>query len=153
LLWRRRRGLATAWLVAAVGGAVLTFALKDLTHRERPPMEWRDPVSTEANLSFPSGHSLCSLVGFGMLGYATSGTLQRRRARLFALAGLAGLVLLIGFSRIYLRAHWVSDVLAGFALGGAWLAVCLTGLELAGRRLRRKRAPATLTLQEQAIPA
>jgi undecaprenyl-diphosphatase len=89
----------------------------------------RDPAVTETNESFPSGHAMGSLVGYGMLAYALFLDIRCRWCRAAILASVAMLVPAIGLSRIYLRAHWLSDVLAGFAIGAAWLSLWLGALE------------------------
>jgi undecaprenyl-diphosphatase len=67
-----------------------------------------------------------SVVGYGLLVYLLLlPLLRRRRDRLAVVLAVTTLVLLIGFSRVYLRAHYLSDVIGGFALGAAWLGVCI----------------------------
>jgi undecaprenyl-diphosphatase len=139
LLARRRWLLATVWLVAAIGGGMLNAGLKHGFQRERPPAALRDVAVTETNLSFPSGHSMGSLIGYGMLGYVLVLRQRRLAARVAVGAGLAGLILLIGCSRVYLRAHWFSDVLGGFAIGTVWLTFCISGLEIVRRRSLAQR--------------
>jgi undecaprenyl-diphosphatase len=73
-------------------------------------------------------------IGYGMLAYALILPQRRRPRRLAALILMTALVLAIGFSRIYLRAHWFSDVVGGWTIGIAWLFLCLGWLER--RRLR-----------------
>ena len=137
LLVGRRRLLAIVWLVAPAGGALLDMALKRFFERDRPP--FRDPAINATTLSFPSGHSMGSLVGYGLLAYLLVLVLPSRSARLAAVCGLGLLVLAIGFSRVYLGAHYLSDVLGGFAVGGFWLAACISGLEAIRRRPRRSK--------------
>jgi membrane-associated phospholipid phosphatase len=129
---RRRRLLAAVWLFAAIAGGLIDFMLKASIDRARP--EHPDAAVTETNESFPSGHSMCSVVGYGMLVYVWILRLRQRRARLAVVGGLTALVLLIGFSRMYLRAHYFSDVIGGYCVGAVWLAVCLSGLEVVRRR-------------------
>ena len=70
-----------------------------------------------------------------MLAYSLTLVERRRWLRYLTLAICAALVVAIGFSRIYLRAHWFSDVVAGWTVGLAWLFFCLGWLE------RRRRMP------------
>jgi undecaprenyl-diphosphatase len=135
LLVRKRFVLATVWVLAAGGGGLFDLIIKQAIGRERPINP--DAVVTETNGSFPSGHAMGSVVGYGMLGYLLVLHQRRRRLRLVIIAGLTALVLLIGLSRVYLRAHYFSDVLGGFCIGTVWLTVCVTGLE--GYRLKRAR--------------
>jgi undecaprenyl-diphosphatase len=132
LLVNGRRLLALVWVIAPAGGGLLDAGLKVFFERPRP--EFRDPAISETTMSFPSGHSMGSLIGYGMLAYLLVLALPRWWARVAVVGGLAGLVLAIGFSRIYLGAHYFSDVLGGYAVGGFWLAACLSGIETARRR-------------------
>jgi undecaprenyl-diphosphatase len=138
VLWlRRRRLLAFVWMVALAGAGVLNQELKEVYGRPRPP--FKDVAVHENNHSFPSGHSSASMAGYGMLAYLLVRTLRRRWARVAAVAGLGTLILLIGFSRMYLGAHYFSDVVGGFCVGAAWLAVCVSGVETVRRRPPRPR--------------
>jgi undecaprenyl-diphosphatase len=134
LLLRRRRLLAFVWLVGPAGGALLDTVLKVAFERERPPL--RDPAINEMTMSFPSGHSMGSLVGYGLLAYLVVLTARPMWLRVSAVVGLSILVLAIGFSRVYLGAHYPSDVIGGYTVGGCWLAACICALELVRRRPR-----------------
>jgi undecaprenyl-diphosphatase len=141
LLVRGRRQLAIAAMLTALAGGLLLLSLKEAFQRDRPgsPGEW----VTERNYSFPSGHSMGSVIGYGLLAYLLLlPMVQRRQARAAIIAGLCTLVVLIGFSRVYLRAHYVSDVVAGFAVGTVCLALFIVIHETT-RRPRRRLAPAT----------
>jgi undecaprenyl-diphosphatase len=123
--------------VAAAGGGLMNVGTKVFIDRERPPPDvLRDPLVPETNESFPSGHSMGSIIGYGMLGYVVALLVRRRGQRVAAIAQLAVVVLLIGFSRIYLRAHWFTDVLGGFAIGTFWVSLCITWAEVTRRRSR-----------------
>jgi len=135
LLMRREYVLAAGWVLAAGGGGLANYTIKEWIGRDRPPKEWRDEAVKETNKSYPSGHSMGSTIGWGSLAYVLVLKLRRRDARALVIVGLTLLVLLIGFSRMYLRAHWVSDVLGGFGFGTFWLGLCVTGTEVARRRL------------------
>jgi membrane-associated phospholipid phosphatase len=141
LAMQRRRLLTFVWFAAAIGGGLLNLGLKEGFERQRPPIVLRDVAITETNESFPSGHSMGSVIGYGMLGYVLWLRTRRRRERVLIAVGLGILVFLIGCSRIYLRAHWFSDVCGGFAVGTVWLTICISGLEVVRRRrhhLRRR---------------
>ena len=119
LRWRRW-WLAGAWLVLLIGGDYLNKGLKELFQRPRPPF-------TKPNdWSFPSGHAMMSMIGYGMLAYVLI-LLWPHRALRVALVLL--LVLLIGYSRLLLGAHYLSDVLGGFAAGAVCLGVWVAGCE------------------------
>src|SRR5262245_8251641 len=139
VVWQISRGdrrLAIAWAGIALSGGLLNQVLKKSFDRPRPPVEWRDAAVTETNESFPSGHSMGSMIGYGMLGFAALPHVRRRPAKAALIFLLAVLVGLIGFSRIYLRAHWFSDVIGGFAIGAAWLTFGLAWVSA----LRARRA-------------
>lgn len=140
LLYRRRRFLlAAGWVAGMAGGGLLITGLKLLFQRQRP--EFLDPIVTEDSTSFPSGHSLGSIVAYGMLAYFSVLLLPARRWRITVVTALVLWALTIGFSRMYLGAHFFSDVLGGFAMGVGWLAIVITSLEvLNGIKVRRQDA-------------
>jgi membrane-associated phospholipid phosphatase len=121
-----------AWLVAVLGGEALNLFLKDLFARPRPHFE--HPLVVETSYSFPSGQAMESLVVYGMLAYFATLTLRGEGKRAASVGGAAVLVVLIGSSRVYLGAHYVSDVVGGFVAGGAWLGVVITGWEAIHQR-------------------
>jgi membrane-associated phospholipid phosphatase len=129
----RRRVAHAALLGAALAGAeALNLALKAAFERPRPSLS--DPIASAAGFSFPSGHAMVALTVYGALAFIAASAGPRRR-RVMILVAATGLVLAIGFSRLYLGVHYVSDVLAGYGAGLAWLTVC--GLTLLGAsRLR-----------------
>ncbi|HVE48971.1 MAG TPA: phosphatase PAP2 family protein [Casimicrobiaceae bacterium] len=130
-LWRRDYLLAWIWLVAIGGNGVLTRVLKDLFARQRPRFE--HDLITAQGWSFPSGHSSGAIVAYGMLAYV----LIRRTPSTWHLPIVllaTTIAYITGCSRIFLQVHHASDVLAGFASGLAWLAICVTAAELIQRR-------------------
>ncbi len=135
LAWCRRWLYASGWLVALVGVVALNLLLKQIFERPRPI--FADPIIVETSYSFPSGHAMDSLVVYGMLAYFALLFIEPWRARMGILFGAALLVILIGFSRLYLGVHYFSDVIAGFAAGGVWLSACITGLETLRNRKQK----------------
>jgi undecaprenyl-diphosphatase len=122
-----------AWIAALAGGGALDWLLKVIIRRPRPV--GAEQFLSGHSFSFPSGHSMGSLVGLGMLAYVLIAFwLPARRHRTLVVAVAFGGVLLIGASRMYLGVHYLSDVIAGFAAGGLWLAACVTGVEIALRQ-------------------
>ena len=95
------------------------------------------PLVLETSYSFPSGHAMVSFVVYGMPAYLAVLTLENWRARVAIVFGAALLVILIGFSRVYLGVHYPSDVLAGYAAGGVWLSALVTGAETVRRGKQR----------------
>ena len=131
------RALAFAWLGVVIAGGLVNVASKDLIDRDRPSRDICDRAVLEENKSYPSGHAMGSAIGYGLLGYALILPQRHRPRRIAAVLLILGIVLAIGFSRIYLRAHWFSDVIGGWSIGLAWLFFCLGWLEH-WRRLRLK---------------
>lgn len=114
------------YLVAVGGGSLLTVLLKHFFSRERPSInETIDAVG----YSFPSGHSMGSLIFYGFLIYLVIRTGQKPWVRWATVIGLSVLIVLIGVSRIYLGAHFPSDVIAGYIAGTIWLVLSLVALE------------------------
>jgi undecaprenyl-diphosphatase len=109
------------WLVITVfGGAALGFGLKEIVGRARPALP--DPVSTAPGLSFPSGHALGASIGCCLLLLITLRFLPRG-GRVAAVIAAALIVGAVALARVVLGVHFVSDVLAGIALGIGWVAV------------------------------
>ncbi len=128
LLVRGQRRLAAFTATAGLGLPLLGPLTKALVDRARPVVD-SPVVDTPSNASFPSGHSLTGMVTFGvLLLLALPGV--RRRARPWLIAGTVLLVVAIGFTRLALGVHFVSDVLAGWALGAGWLAVTVAAFRV-----------------------
>ena len=127
-------------LLASIGAEIITVGLKLGFERQRP--FFADPLATESTYSFPSGHASVSLAVYGTLGYIAARHLGNRSAQLGVLAAAVSLVLLIGFSRLYLGVHFLTDVIAGFSIGLAWVALCVVLLHLR-LRLKARRADQT----------
>ncbi|MEU4675680.1 phosphatase PAP2 family protein [Micromonospora sp. NPDC023737] len=138
LLIRRQPRLAVYLIVTGVGGLILDPSLKTLVGRLRPIVDV--PVASAPGNSFPSGHALGSFVAYGALLLVFLPALAPRWRRP-AIALVTVLVVLIGLTRIALGVHFVSDVLAGWLLGAAWLGVTAYAFRL-WRRERGRRAPA-----------
>lgn len=143
LLSRGARSAAAFLLVAFAGAEALTWSLKFYFERERP--SFANPIATESSFSFPSGHALISVAVYGAVGYLLFGRLRRTGARAACVGAFMLLVAAIGFSRLYLGVHYLSDVLAGFGLGFAWLVIVAT---LRERVAVHPHATTPLVLQE-----
>lgn len=121
-LWLLRQGhrrLSLFLVVVGLGGGAISSLVKLAVGRPRPVLD--EPLATAFGKSFPSGHSMSSLVCFGAL-LVVFLPFVAGRWRRFAVVGTALLVLAIGLSRLVLGVHYLSDVLGGYVLGGAWLA-------------------------------
>ena len=120
--WKRAIEIA----VIGLGGFVINYFMKLSFQRQRTPSPLIEPLQ---NFSFPSGHATSGFIFYGLLVYLILKS-QLKQAYKFILGALLILIaLLIGFSRIYLRLHYLSDVLAGFCIGFAWLAVAIWMME------------------------
>jgi undecaprenyl-diphosphatase len=125
------RRLDAIWAAATLAGIhlVVTPLLKEAFDRPRP--DQGSPIPLPSSDSFPSGHASGSVVTFALVAMFC---VERRPGRRRLLWGLAAAFALgSGVSRVVLNVHFVTDVLAGFALGLAWLAAAL----LASPRARR----------------
>lgn len=106
----------------ALSSLGLMIMLKQLFQRQRPEV----PLLAHAQgLSFPSGHALMSVTFYGLLIYIIFQTLKNKPLKWTLTVILIALIVLIGFSRVYLRVHYTSDVLAGFIIGVLWLFISL----------------------------
>jgi undecaprenyl-diphosphatase len=121
--WRTDRRADAVLVIGAMAGAQLVFrGLKELLDRPRPPEDGR--LVHAASESLPSGHATTAVVVIGTLVVlAWPGRTPAVRAGLVAAATLW--VGAVGLTRIYLGVHWFSDVIAGWLVGGAWLAICV----------------------------
>ena len=117
LLWRQRRSEALGLLVVPTG-MLLNVGLKHVFQRARPVLD--EPLVQLATYSFPSGHAVASTVLYAALATLALARLRRPAARVAACGLAAAMVLLVCFSRVYLGAHFLSDVVAGVAVGTAW---------------------------------
>jgi membrane protein YqaA with SNARE-associated domain/membrane-associated phospholipid phosphatase len=132
--FRFRRRLDVLGLIICVSGAlILSELLKATFHRHRPGLPWLAPAT---GYSFPSGHTLISLALYGFLAYLVIRHSEWPRWRIWLAGGLVLLPVLIGISRVYLGVHYPSDVLAGWAVAGAWVGTCVIGSEFLNSRLR-----------------
>ena len=126
LLWRRQPYWLTAMVLSVFGGMGVNKLLKFVVHRARP--HFNDPILSLTSYSFPSGHTMMATVLYGVLAAFLISKTPRWPWRVLIVAVAGCLILLVGFSRIYLGAHYLSDVLAALAEGLAWLSLCLTAV-------------------------
>jgi membrane-associated phospholipid phosphatase len=119
LLWRRVPRLAIFVAVAVGGSSLLNQVVKHAVNRARPVLA--DPVAHANGLSFPSGHAQSAIVAYSTLLLVFWPSLHGAW-RWLAAGAAVFMVLAIGFSRIALGVHYLSDVLAGYVLGAAWIA-------------------------------
>ncbi len=124
LVWRRRFHWCAVVVSAVFGGMLLNRLLKYAFQRPRPRFD--DPLLTLTGYSFPSGHTMMATALYGVLAAYLCTTNVDARPRLAIVSAAALLIGLVGFSRMYLGAHYLSDVLGAMAEGLAWLSLCLT---------------------------
>jgi membrane-associated phospholipid phosphatase len=132
LIRLRQRVLAIGWAISLLGTGLLNSAIKAMFARPRP--KFADPIALAAGWSFPSGHAMGTFVLLGMLSYLGFSFVRTSGRRLALIALALSWTVAMGFSRLYLGVHYLSDVLAGFAAGNVWLAACISGIEIARRR-------------------
>lgn len=127
-LWfeQKSKRALTLFVVANLGGLVLNRLLKLLFRRARPLI---DPAIGALGYSLPSGHAMGAMIFYGFLAYLLIRSQRRLVVKLLMGGVLAGFILMIGISRIYLQAHYASDVLAGFLAGCCWLTSCILAVE------------------------
>ena len=122
LLLSRRSRIALFTLVAVSGGMLLSTLLKMGFDRPRPDLVPHESIVYTA--SFPSGHSMMSAVTYLTLAALLNSVQPSQRLKAYLLIVAIVMTVLIGVSRVYLGVHWPTDVLAGWAAGAAWAALC-----------------------------
>ena len=138
-LWHRRlRHWVFTLQLTVYGGMILNFWLKGVFHRARPHFD--DPLLTLTSYSFPSGHTMMATVFYGTVSAIVISRVRDWRWRVLSIIVALFLIALVGFSRIYLGVHYLSDVLGAMAEGAAWLALCLTATETLRYRRRSQKA-------------
>jgi undecaprenyl-diphosphatase len=138
LLRRGRRRLAAFVVVTSLVGGLIDSVVKILVDRPRPVLE--NPILHAHGKSFPSGHAMSSTIVYGALLLAFMPAIPKR----YRATSVAGVLLLlggIGFSRLALGVHYLTDVVGGYVLGAAWLAASTAAFGI--WREERGRKPAT----------
>lgn len=121
LLLVHKYSLALVVMAAELGGMLMSTLLKTAFDRPRPDIEHAARVFTA---SFPSGHATLSAVTFLTLGALLTRTNADERVKLYFMAVVVFLTMIVGTSRVYLGVHYPSDVLAGWCIGSAWAVLC-----------------------------
>jgi membrane-associated phospholipid phosphatase len=122
----------------ALSSLGLMFGLKNLFGRPRPDV----PLIFRADgLSFPSGHALFSITFYGLLIYIIYIGIKNDALKWTLIVLLTMLILIVGFSRVYLRVHYATDVIAGFCVGFLWLVFAISMLNRMERYSRRNVDP------------
>jgi undecaprenyl-diphosphatase len=122
LLVTKQNWFSIRVITISISSLVLMLLLKQLFQRKRP----LSPLLKAARgLSFPSGHAIMAVTFYGLLVYVLQHTIDIGWMKFLLTFLLVILVILIGFSRVYLRVHYASDVLGGFIIGLLWLLISL----------------------------
>jgi len=122
LLRRRRWAELAAWAIALGGCGSIDYLLKHHFHRVRPPnLRWMP------GWTFPSGHTMAAIVAYGMLAYLILPTVRRPSTRRLLIVSPALLAAATGAALLIPGYHYLTDVLAGYAIGGMWLIICIAG--------------------------
>ena len=119
-LFQKEKGFAAKVIVTSLSSLFIMSFLKRSFHRSRPD---RSLVEGITNFSFPSGHAFMSVAFYGLLIWFAAISITNKWLQRVVIAFLFLLILTIGFSRIYLRVHYTTDVLAGFAMSFSWLII------------------------------
>jgi membrane-associated phospholipid phosphatase len=128
----RRQWLEALFMLLVTSNVLLAFALKDIIRRARPfPVTESTAgiVQSINQYSYPSGHVLFFVVFFGFFAYLAWMNFKGR-ARIIVIAICAALIILIGPSRVYLGAHWTSDVVGSYVIGIIWLSILIFAHQL-----------------------
>jgi len=127
LILKRKKKQDAILAFISLGGLGSAFLLKNFIHRARP----LDGLLNETSFSFPSAHAMISVVFYGFIIYLLLPKIKNRKIKAMKILIASFLVLFIGFSRLYLGVHYLSDVLAGYIIGAIWL---LIGVFLTSQR-------------------
>lgn len=128
-----------ALLVGATIARTLNGGLKAIIDSPRPTPDLVRVTEHAHGMGFPSGHAMGSMLGYGAIVLIAARTIEHRAARRAVQALSVGLILLVGFGRIYVGAHWPSDVLGGYLWGVLLLAGIAAFVDLARRRFSAPR--------------
>ncbi len=136
LLLRFRLRAEAFWMLASlVASWLLTNAIKFIVGRPRPTPDMVEVYADSTTRSFPSGHVTSYVALYGFLFYLVYTLMRPSWLRSALLVFFGAMISLVGLSRVYLGAHWASDVLGGYCLGFFWLALTIHFYQ------RRERAP------------
>ena len=133
LAWKRYWKEAKVLAFASLGILILVDEiLKPFFDRRRPPSPRLVEVS--GSKSYPSGHAAGNLVLYFYLAFIIATRFPQYTKYVYGVSTI--IILIIGLSSIYVKAHWATDILAGYAFGYLWLIVCLTILKIAHHKYR-----------------
>jgi membrane-associated phospholipid phosphatase len=138
-VWKRWWPSLVTLIIAVPGGMLMNECVKVLVHRHRPFVD--GPFVDWSGYSFASGHTIGATLIYGQLLLLILPALKARHWRLLCISSAIALVLLVGFSRIALGAHFLTDVLAAIFFGGVWLIFCTFAGKSIGKHHRSLADP------------
>jgi len=145
--WKRWWPCLVMLIIAVPGGMLLNEWLKVAVHRQRPFVE--GPFVDWSGYSFSSGHTIAATLLYGQLVLFVLPLLKTRHLKLLCIFSAAALVLLVGFTRIGLGAHFLTDVLAAIFFGIIWLMLCT----VLGKSVRRRTVTSAVPASQCGITA
>jgi membrane protein DedA with SNARE-associated domain/membrane-associated phospholipid phosphatase len=131
-----KRAIAVMLIIAVAGSTASQYIVKLLVARPRPPFV---PLTHPVGSSFPSGHAAAAAALYGSLALFFAGASHGWRSRVWIWTAATAVAVLIAFSRVYLRVHYLTDVLGGLVIGSLWVAVAATSARLVQGRHDRLR--------------
>ena len=136
-MWGKKLYIAP-FLISIASSQILVFFAKILFHRPRPEVA----VYTEHSFSFPSGHAAIAVAFYGFLAYALTRRVKKRKHKIGILFTTLLIISTIGFSRLYLGVHYLSDIWGGYLLGLLWMIFAISLCEwMTARRIKAARPP------------
>jgi undecaprenyl-diphosphatase len=129
LIYKHHKKDALLLAVGMIGDAVLITVTKSLVHSARP----LNGIIAEQGFSFPSGHVVSAVILFGMLAYFAWRHRKSKKIKIFSSLIFLIVAFAVGFDRIYLNVHWLSDVLGAYLLGVFWLAFSILFSKVSAR--------------------
>jgi membrane-associated phospholipid phosphatase len=136
-VYKKEKWFATRIAALSLSSLLLMLTLKLFFQRARPDLPVIGDVS---GFSFPSGHALISVVFYGLFIHMVWHEVKTKWLRTLLIILLSILIVLIAFSRVYLRVHYASDVIAGIAVGFIWLVLSLNVIQRIEKKFVARRA-------------
>lgn len=138
-IWKGWRDAVLGLALTMVGGSLLNMVLKQAFERQRPVFE--KPLVDLTTFAFPSGHTMGATLFYMFIAAVVAYAMKSKGVRVLAFSCAMLIVAVIGATRIYLGAHFFTDVIGAIAAGLAWLAFCWTAVETLRKwRKRQQRA-------------